>query len=172
MDANKLLNKQIFKEVFIAFIFLGIVLVGGYAIYSTVKGSSVLKDGDLILDIIDKDVAHNLYIMGDSAGLNTKPYIANITNNSKKEVKCNLTIKNNITSNIKVENYLRVAIDDKPIKYLNDFEIDKNGNYIILSEDIDKGYTSSHTIRVWLTSESPNILSGSPASLNFDVFGE
>lgn len=171
MEANKVLNKQIFKEVLLAFIFLGIVLAGGYAIYSTVKRNNVLKDGDLILDVIDKDVANNLYIMGDSAGLSTKPYIANVTNNSKNEVTYNLIIKNNIAPNSKIEKYLRVAIDDKQVKYLNELEIDKNGNYIVLKESLDKGYTSSHTIRVWLSSESPNNLSGISALLNFDVFG-
>lgn len=172
MDANKVLNKQIFKEVFVAFIFLGIVLIGGYAIYNAVKGNKVLTDGDLILDVNSKEVANNLYIMGDSAGLSTKPYVLNITNNSKKKADYNLILKNEIDSNIKVEDYLRVAVDDNKIKNLKDFDMDKKGNYILLTEEIDKGYTKTHTVRIWFGSESPNVLSGSQATIDFAVTGE
>ncbi|MGM9834490.1 MAG: hypothetical protein ACI31M_01765 [Bacilli bacterium] len=172
MDANKVLNKQIFKEVFIAFIFLGIVLIGGYAIYSAVKGNKILTDDDLILDVNSKEVANNLYIMGDSAGLNTKPYVLNITNNSKKKADYSLILKNGINSNVKVEDYLRVAVDDNVIKNLKDFKMDKKGNYILLTEEIDKGYTKIHTVRIWFNSESPNVLSGSSSAISFIVTGE
>lgn len=167
MEANKILSKQIFIEVLCGFIILGVILVGGFAIFKNYKNNNVSSKKDLVIDFKKNDVPTNLYSMSDGAGLKIKPYTYTITNNGKKEVSYKIVLENKIIEK-DIEKYLKVAIDDVTIKTLDEFSMNKD-KYILVEKTLDRGYTANHSIKIWLSNKSPNSLRGIKADFEFSL---
>lgn len=170
MEANKILSKQIFVEVLCGFFILGIILVGGYAIWKNYKSSNVSSKKDLVIDFKKDDVPSNLYIMSDGAGLKIKPYIYTCTNNSKKEKKYKIVLRNKIDAK-DIYKYLKIAIDDVTIKTLEEFP-KENDKYVLVENKLEKGYTANHSIKIWLSNNSPSSLKGIKADFEFSLESE
>ncbi len=170
MEANKILSKQIFIEVLCGFVILGVIIIGGIAIWKNYKNNKVVSKDDLVIDFQKDSVPSNLYSMSDGAGLKIKPYIYTCTNNSKKEITYKIVLRNKIVSK-DIAKYLRVAIDDVTIKYLEEFNME-NDKYILVEKNLLKGYTASHSIKIWLSNKSPDSLKGIKADFEFSLESE
>lgn len=170
MEANKILSKQIFIEVLCGFFILGIILVGIFAIWKNYRNNNVISKDDLVIDFKKDSTPSNLYSMSDGAGLKISPYIYTITNNGKKKITYKIVFKNNIVEK-DIEKYLRIAIDDITIKTLNEFPRDKD-KYVLIDDNLEKGYTANHSIKVWLSNKSPNSLSGIKVNFDFSLESE
>lgn len=170
MNANKILSRQIFIDVLCGFFVLGIILVGFFVIWKNYKDSNVVSKDDLVIDFKKDSVPSNLYSMSDGAGMKTNPYTYTVTNNGKKEITYKIVLKNNIVEK-NIEKYLRVAIDDVTIKTLDEFTMEKD-KYVLIEDNLDRGYTANHSIKIWLSNKSPNSLSGINADFDFSLENE
>lgn len=170
MEANKILSKQIFIEVLCGFLILGVIIIGGVAIWKNYKENKVVSKNDLVIDFQKDSVPSNLYSMSDGAGLKIKPYIYTFTNNSKKEITYKIVLRNKIVSK-DIAKYLRVAIDDVTIKNLEEFNME-NDSYILVEKNLLKGYTANHSIKIWLSNKSPDSLKGIKADFEFSLESE
>lgn len=170
MEANKILSKQIFIEVLCGFLILGVIIIGGVAIWKNYKENKVVSKNDLVIDFQKDSVPSNLYSMSDGAGLKIKPYIYTCTNNSKKEITYKIVLRNKIVSK-DIAKYLRVAIDDVTIKNLEEFNME-NDSYILVEKNLLKGYTANHSIKIWLSNKSPDSLKGIKANFEFSLESE
>lgn len=170
MEANKILSKQIFIEVLCGFLILGVIIIGGVAIWKNYKENKVVSKNDLVIDFQKDSVPSNLYSMSDGAGLKIKPYIYTCTNNSKKEITYKIVLRNKIVSK-DIAKYLRVAIDDVTIKNLEEFNME-NDSYILVEKNLLKGYTANHSIKIWLSNKSPDSLKGIKADFEFSLESE
>lgn len=170
MEANKILTKQIFIEVLCGFLILGVIIIGGLAIWKNYKNNNVINKDDLVIDFKKDSVPINLYSMSDGAGLKIKPYIYTCTNNSKKEITYKIVLRNNIVEK-NIAKYLRVAIDDITIKTLEEFTMEKD-KYILIEKSLEKGYTANHSIKIWLSNKSPDSLKGIKSDFEFSLESE
>lgn len=172
MEASKIIDRQIILEAVCAIIILFVILVGGGVIYKNVKGGKTYAFDNLMVELKNNGTPSNFHIMSDGTGLKTNPYVYTITNNNRKSIRYNIELRHNLHNYNNIEEYLKVCIDDVIIKKLSDFKVDDKGHYILLNEELEAGVTSVHTIKVWLGSNSPNSLSGTPANINFSVESE
>lgn len=169
MEAKKILGKQIVIEAFFILIIAGVILIGGYTLFKNLKNKDVYSSNDLVVDISSNNVSSMLFSMSDSSGLKSNPYTITITNNSKKDKEYEIYLKPKFSSSIDYKPYLKVSIDDITINTLNSFKVVNKEHYIIYKDELSPGVTATHMVKVWLSVNAPNELTGTKCDFEIGI---
>ena len=143
----KNIDKELYKYIGSSIIITIVIIVMLYMLIINIlqnRFNKVYQTTNLIVDI-NPTIDRNIEKLNDIDGVNAPENKINVTNTSNQTIYYQIEM----TPLNKDDEYIRLDIDDLMIRNLNNFS-SENNSYIIGNYSLPSGYTSLHTIKLYL----------------------
>ena len=143
----KNIDKELYKYIGSSIIITIVIIVMLYMLIINIlqnRFNKIYQTTNLIVDI-NPTIDRTFEKLNDIDGVNAPENKINVTNTSNQTIYYQIEI----TPLNKDDEYIRLDIDDLMIRNLNNFS-SENNSYIIGNYSLPSGYTSLHTIKLYL----------------------
>ncbi len=143
----KNIDKELYKYIGSSIIITIVIIVMLYMLIINIlqnRFNKIYQTTNLIVDI-NPTIDRTFEKLNDIDGVNAPENKINVTNTSNQTIYYQIEM----TPLNKDDEYIRLDIDDLMIRNLNNFS-SENNSYIIGNYSLPSGYTSLHTIKLYL----------------------
>ncbi len=151
MVVNNVLKRQIFFEI-LALLFLVFSICYAFAAINKGQANKV-ADYKGFVSVLDDTKVKGIQYLSNGEGLNQEGITYTVTNNNKQNETYKVVIEPSLRDD-KILSKVRIGIDDLYVYELSDLEKIGNG-YVIITNNLEAGYTKVHNIKIWFSDEVP-----------------
>lgn len=149
MTVNKVLKRQIVMEI-IALLFLIAAIGYAFIAINRSKGNKV-NEYQGFVSVLDDSKLEPLKKLSDGEGLEQNGITYTVTNNNKGPANYRVIIIPSLKDD-SILSKVRIGVDDLYVYDLEKLEKYEDG-YVLITNDLDAGYTKIHNIKIWYKEE-------------------